>query len=104
MILEYIRYRVPEPRSEALVEAYQEAQASLQASPHCLGFELSRCTEAPDCFVLRIQWDSEEGHLQGFRKGPHFGAFLRAVQPFLSNVEEMRHYEATAVRWSREGA
>jgi quinol monooxygenase YgiN len=102
VVIEYIRYRVPEPRAQALVEAYREAQASLEASPHCLGFELSRCTEAPESFVLRIHWDSEEGHLQGFRKGPEFGAFFRAVQPFLENVEEMRHYAATPIQWSRE--
>ena len=104
MIIEYIRYRIDEPRAAAFLAAYEEAQASLRTSPHCLGYELSRCTEAPESFVLRIHWDSAEGHLQGFRKGPDFAAFFRAVQPFLQDVEEMRHYEATHLRWSREGA
>jgi quinol monooxygenase YgiN len=102
--IEYIRYRIEASRSAAFLAAYQEAGASLRASEHCLGYELSRCTEAPDHFVLRIHWDSAEGHLSGFRKGPQFPDFFRAVQPFLADVEEMRHYEATDVRWSRGGA
>jgi len=101
MIVEYIRYAVPAEKADALLAAYAEAQKSLQASPHCLGYELSRCTEAPDHVVLRIQWDSLDGHLEGFRGSPEFRPFLAAVQPFLTNIEEMRHYEPTAVRWSR---
>lgn len=101
MIVEYIRYRVPEPRSQALIDAYESAQASLKRSPHCLGFELTRCTEAPEQFILRIEWDSAEGHHQGFRKSPQFPPFLAAVKPFLGDIEEMRHYELTALCWAR---
>ena len=101
MIVEYIRYKIAEGRAEAFVEAYDKAAESLRASPHCLGFELSRCSEAREHFILRIQWDSSEGHLQGFRKSPEFGSFFAAVKPFLSDIEEMRHYEITAVRWTR---
>jgi quinol monooxygenase YgiN len=101
MINEYIRYRIAPERADAFLAAYDEAQASLRASPHCLGYELSRCAEDPRHFVLKIQWDSAEGHLGGFRKGPHFPPFLQAIRPFVGDIEEMRHYELTAVRWAR---
>jgi quinol monooxygenase YgiN len=104
VIIEYIRYRIDAPRTEAFLGAYREAEASLRASPHCLGYDLSCCTDAPDHFVLRIHWDSAEGHLAGFRTGPHFPGFFRAVQPFVADIEEMRHYDATGISWSREGA
>ena len=55
MIVEYIRYEVSE--AEALVRAYEAARASLDASPHCLAYELSRCSEDPKSFILRIEWD-----------------------------------------------
>ena len=100
MINEYIRYRISADRAEAFLSAYAEAQASLRASPHCLGYELSRCTEAPEQFILLIRWDSAEGHLRGFRASPEFKPFLRAIQPYVKDIEEMRHYELTAVRWS----
>src|SRR4051812_5659185 len=87
MIVEYIRYVVPEGQAPALLAAYEKAGESLRASEHCLGYELTRCTEAKEVFILRILWDSADGHLQGFRKGPHFGPFLHAIQPFVPSIQ-----------------
>lgn len=101
MVVEYIRYRIEADRSDLFVRAYEEAEASLQQSPECLGYELSRCTESPDHFILRIEWTSVEGHLQGFRKSPQFQRFLQAVRPFMKDIEEMRHYAPAPLRWSR---
>jgi quinol monooxygenase YgiN len=101
MVVEYIRYRIEADRVEAFQSAYGQAQASLQQAPQCVGYELARCTEEPGQFVLRIGWTSEEDHLQGFRKGPQFQPFLRAIQPFVKNIEEMRHYAPTPIQWSR---
>ena len=99
MIVEYIRYKMPdEQSSKKLIAAYEKAQSSLAASSHCLRYELTRCSEDPNSLVLRIEWDSADGHLKGFRTSPEFKTFFAAVQPFLSNIEEMRHYELTTVK------
>jgi len=99
MIVEYIRYKMPdEQASKHLIEAYEKAQSSLAASSHCLGYELTRCSEDANQLVLRIEWDSADGHLKGFRTSPEFRTFFAAVQPFLNNIEEMRHYELTSVK------
>jgi len=95
MIVEYIRYEVSD--ADAFVAAYGEARRSLDVSPHCLAYELSRCTEDPAWFTLRIEWDSQSGHLQGFRNAAEFAPFLAAVRPFMSEIREMRHYEPTAL-------
>jgi quinol monooxygenase YgiN len=104
MIAEYIRYNMPDQAAQQhLIAAYQTASKLLQASPHCLGFELTQGAEDPAAFVLRIEWDSAEGHLKGFRTSPEFRTFYQAVAPFVPNIAEMRHYNLTAVRWKREG-
>jgi quinol monooxygenase YgiN len=95
MIVEYIRYEVAD--ADALIRAYEEARASLDASPHCLSYELTRSTDEPSCFVLRIEWDSADGHMKGFRTSKEFGPFLAAVKPFIPEIKEMRHYELTSV-------
>jgi len=97
MIVEYVRYTVDAARAEAFEAAYGQAAASLDASPHCLAYDLSRCVEAPESYVLRIEWDSAEGHMQGFRRGPEFGAFFAAIRPYVGDITEMRHYAPTAV-------
>lgn len=98
MIVEYIRYAIDEPRRAAFEAAYADAQDALRASPHCLGWELARCVEDPGQYVLRIEWDSADGHLRGFRRGPQFRAFFAAIGPYVDAIQEMRHYEATGVR------
>lgn len=101
MIVEYVRYNVDSSQAGEFFAAYELASASMRASPHCLGYELSRCTEAKDHYVLRIVWDSHEGHLEGFRKSAEFKPFFAAVQPYTKNIDEMRHYDVTSLRWSR---
>jgi truncated hemoglobin YjbI/quinol monooxygenase YgiN len=98
MIVEYLRYTIPEDRAAAFEAAYAEAAGSLEASPHCLAYELARCGDDPSSYILRIEWDSADGHLQGFRTSPEFAPFLAAVKPYIADLAEMRHYARTAVR------
>ena len=98
MIVEYIRYTIAEDRRGAFEDAYRRAQWALSVSPHCLTYELARCVEEPAAYTLRIEWDSLDGHLQGFRRSPEFRAFFQEVRPFVDAIEEMRHYEVTSIR------
>ncbi len=57
---------------------------------------MAGCTEEPGVYIVRIEWDSAEGHLSGFRTSPEFRSFFGAVRPFVGNIEEMHHYEVKA--------
>lgn len=96
-IIESIRYEVAEDRREAFEGAYAEAQASLRASSHCRAWELARCVAEPASYILRIEWDSVEGHLQGFRQIAEFRTLFAAIRSYVNDIREMRHYEHTAV-------
>jgi quinol monooxygenase YgiN len=98
VIVEYIRYRIAPADAPSFEGDYARAAESLDASPHCLGYELSRCVDEPACYVLRIDWDSAEGHMRGFRGSEQFASFLAAIRPYVGAIEEMRHYERTSVR------
>jgi quinol monooxygenase YgiN len=104
MTVEYIRYKFNEQPAGsggsiagAFEAAYRVAASSLDASPHCLGYELSRCVEEQDRYILRIEWDSVDGHLAGFRRSPEFMPFLATIKPFIGQIEEMQHYAPTSV-------
>ena len=98
VIIEYVRYRIELSDAERFEAAYRAASASLEASSECLHYELARCHEEPERYVLRIHWTSVGGHLEGFRKSPEFRSFLNAVRPYIDRIEEMQHYEATEVK------
>ena len=53
--------------------------------------------EEPEYFTLRIEWDSEEGPIKGFRTNPEF-------QPFFNDIQEMRHYNVTHIKGEKSGA
>jgi quinol monooxygenase YgiN len=93
MVVEYIRYVISAAGEDEFEAAYQQAGVALDAGPHCLRYEVARGVEEPANFVVRIEWDSIQGHEEGFRAGPNFAAFFAAVQPFLSAIQEMKHYE-----------
>ena len=95
MVVEYIRYAIPAPMAADFEEAYREAGAILAADEHCLGHEVSRGIEDPDHYVVRIEWDSLEGHEQGFRRSAAFAEFFALVKPFFDAIEEMTHYSPT---------
>jgi quinol monooxygenase YgiN len=104
MVVEYIRYRIKNHATDnyeaSLADfeaAYAEAAKVLDASPHCLGYQLARCVEEPDRYTLRIEWDSIDGHLLGFRREAGWTRFFDAIKPYLSEIEEMQHYMPTAI-------
>ena len=97
MVVEYIRYRIPPEDQDRFEVAYGNAAASLDGSEHCLAYELSHGVEEPDRYILRIEWDSLEGHEQGFRRSAEFQPFFAAVRPFVDQIEEMRHYNVMPI-------
>lgn len=104
MVIEYIRYVIPSDRAEAFEEAYHDASFALDASEHCLGYELAHGVEEPDNWILRIDWDSLEGHEHGFRTSPEFQTFFTAVRPFVADIQEMKHYNATDITAADQAA
>jgi quinol monooxygenase YgiN len=86
MIVEYIRYSVDSGRAETFEHAYRRAAEALEASEHSERYEVSRCTEDPTQHVVRIERDSEEGHVSGFRQSAEFRRFLEAVGPFVHDA------------------
>ena len=80
MIVEYIRYSIDNGQAEAFEDAYRRVGEVLQDSARCERYEVSRCSEDPTQHVVRIEWDSEEGHLSGLRKSPEFHSFLESVK------------------------
>jgi quinol monooxygenase YgiN len=96
MVVEYIRYEVAAGDAEAFLAAYRAAGEDLLASPHCRSFEVARGVEEPQHFTVRIEWDSVQGHMEGFRKGKDFPPFLAKVRPFIGAIREMKHYAVLA--------
>lgn len=97
MTIEYIRYHLDDADADAFEAAYAAAAVPLAESEHCRTFELSRCVEEPGRYILRIEWDSIDGHMKGFRGSDEFTAFFSHIRPYVQQIDEMQHYEPTDV-------
>ena len=95
--IEYIRYGIALDAKAEFERDYARASAALDASPHCLAYELAVCDDDPTQYVLRIEWDSAAGHMEGFRRSLQFREFLPHIQPYIKQILEMRHYTPTAI-------
>jgi quinol monooxygenase YgiN len=100
-IPEIIRYKIPQKEAAAFESAYRQAEAVLQASLNCQGYELIRSDKDPQNYLLTIFWDSSAGHLEGFRKSDLFPKFLELIRPYIPMIQEMEHYHATGMSWRR---
>jgi len=98
MIVEYIRYKVTPEQRSAFIEGYRAAAEQLDASEFCIAYEITECEEEAGLFVVRIEWTSAEEHMNGFRKSAVFPPFFSHVKPFYQNIQEMRHYNLTAIK------
>ncbi len=99
--VEIIRYNIPDSARDKFETAYTEAGKYLQASKFCLGYEVIHGNEEPNHYIVIINWTSKDEHLQGFRKSPEFGGFFNLVKPFFNSIEEMKHYDLTPNKWTR---
>lgn len=100
--VEIIRYAIPPAQQADFENAYTKAGNLLRASPYCLGYELIKGVDEPDNYILTIYWTSLADHLNGFRKSSAFGQFFNLVKPFYQHIQEMKHYEQTALSWQKE--
>ena len=97
MIVEYIRYQIPADQSEAFEATYARAAVPLNRAPQCVDYELSRCVDEPESYILRIVWTSATDHTSGFRGSANFTEFLAEIRPYIPAIQEMRHYDRTTV-------
>jgi heme-degrading monooxygenase HmoA len=102
-IVEYVRYDLPADRRPAFEAAYARVGGILDASPHCLGWELRRSVEEPGHYVVRIEWDSLDGHVRGFRESEPFRTFFGELSVFAEGRQEMAHYELIRNQLSAAG-
>jgi heme-degrading monooxygenase HmoA len=93
MIVEYVRYDLPPDQRAAFEAAYGRVGGIVAASPHCLGWEIRRGIEDPGQYVIRIEWDSVDGHMRGFRESEPFQDFYGELSAFAEYRLQMSHFE-----------
>lgn len=92
MILELATLRVRPGQSAAYEAAFAQAAPIIAASPGCLGYELHKCIEVEDQYILLVRWETLEAHTVGFRGSPAYQEWRRLLHPFYDPPATVEHY------------
>jgi heme-degrading monooxygenase HmoA len=94
MVLEHALIDVTPDREDAFEEAFDLAVGILAASPGFRGARLHRGIELPSRYLLLVEWERLEDHLEGFRKSPSFTEWRAVLGPFFASPPAVDHYQS----------
>ena len=93
MVLEVALIDVVPGQEDDFAAAYQTARSILTGTPGCHSVRMTRGIETPTRFVLLVEWDSVQAHLDNFRATDRFGQWRGHIGPYFANPPLVEHFE-----------
>ena len=82
--------------ADRFATAYRAAREILVTTPGCRSVRMTRGIEAPDRFVLLVEWDSVEAHEVGFRQTDRFPRWRELIEPYFAAPPRVEHFTDVA--------
>ena len=92
MVLEVALIDVVAGREDEFAAAYRLGHPILAGTPGCRSVRMTRGVESASRFVLLVEWDSVEAHLQNFRETERFAQWRALIGPFFAGPPLVEHY------------
>ena len=93
MILEVAILNVRAGQEAAFEAAMRLARPLIEASPGFGKLELRRSIEAPNRYVLLVDWRTIEDHTIGFRQSSRYQEWRKLLHHFYDPFPTVQHYE-----------
>jgi heme-degrading monooxygenase HmoA len=94
VILEVAPLTVRDGQAEAFEAAFRSAREIITSMPGFLSYELHRCIERPNEYLLLVRWKTLEDHTVGFRQSPRYLEWKQLLHHFYEPFPLVSHYEA----------
>jgi len=92
MVLEVAVFNIKPGEEEAFAAAYASVRELVATTPGCLSVRMTRGVESPSRFVLLIEWESVDAHVDNFRASDRFPAWRGAIGPHFDGTPLVEHY------------
>ena len=79
-------------REDDFVAAYGKAREVLTTTPGCRSVRMTRGVETPTQFVLLVEWDSVDAHLENFRATDRFTQWRGLIGPYFDGAPSVEHF------------
>ncbi len=92
MVLEVGLITVLAGQEDAFAAAYAKARETLATTPGCRSVRMTRGVESASKFVLLVEWDSVDAHLDNFRATERFQTWRGLIGPYFDGAPLVEHY------------
>ena len=92
MVLEVALIDVLEGREEEFEAAYAKAYPLLAESPGLRSVRMTRGIETRSRFVLLVEWDSIDAHIDNFRASDRFTQWRALIGPYFDGAPRVEHF------------
>lgn len=96
MVLEHAVLDVSVGREGEFEDAFAMAKGLIAASPGFVSLRLSRCLEIPNRYLLLVEWDTLEDHLEGFRRSAAYAEWRELLHHFYDPAPVVEHFDVVA--------
>lgn len=96
MVLEVALIDVSPGQEEAFAAAYALGRPILAGTPGCRSVRMTRGVETPARFVLLVEWDSVQAHLDNFRGTERFVQWRDLIGRYFANPPLVEHFTDVA--------
>lgn len=92
-VLEHVVLNVRPGEAAAFEDTFCKAKLIIAASPGFISLELQRCIETENRYLLLVQWERLEDHMEGFRESPGFEKWRSLLHHFYDPAPTVEHYQ-----------
>ena len=92
MVLEVALIDVVPGQEDAFTDAYRAARSILEGTPGCRSIRMTRGIESPARFVLLVEWESVEAHIENFRGTERFWRWRELIGPYFAKSPRVEHF------------
>ena len=96
MILEHALLSIRPVRELDFEAAFAEARPIISSMPGFRTVSLSRCLERPGNYLLLVEWERLEDHVEGFRRSPEFEQWKQLLHHFYDPAPTVEHFVEVA--------
>jgi heme-degrading monooxygenase HmoA len=96
MVLEVALIDVVPGQEDAFEASYRLGHPILAGTPGCRSVRMTRGAESPSRFVLLVEWDSVEAHIENFRNTERFDRWRGHIGPHFANPPLVEHFTDVA--------
>lgn len=94
MVTEHVVMSVLPGKEAEYEHAFAEAKHVIASAKGCRSVSVSRSVETPTNYLLLVEWDSVEDHMEGFRNSEAFTEWRRLLGHLYVPAPIVEHYVA----------